>query len=142
MDTKAVLAELATASTMTLPEEIMADRPLNIQHWAEVVAHVANQLIDYDFNLDMEDMTTMFEEISNPNDIYPYYKDKWEAMGHFTAWASSDLMEEAHAYCEREVENEAQPDYLFLPVNGYIFALYQSACLSILTYCQKLAGQA
>jgi hypothetical protein len=142
MDTKAVLLELAKSNTMTLPDDINAERPNNITHWAEVVADVARQLSDHDDILAMEDCTDTFEQVSNPDSNFPYYKEKWEAMTRFTAWASSDLMEEAHQFCEVKAEQDTQPDYLFIPIDGYLFSLYQSACLSILTYCQKLAGQA
>jgi hypothetical protein len=142
MDTKAVLLELAKSNTMTLVDEIHADKPDNITHWAEVVADVARQLSDHDDILAMEDCTDTFEQVSNPDSNFPYYKEKWEAMSHFTAWASTDLIEDVDMYCQQRAENDTQPDYLFIPIDGYLFSLYQSACLSILTYCQKLAGQA
>ena len=140
MDTKAVLDELAKSNTMTLPDDLHEAKPDNITHWAEVVADVARQLSERDDILAMEDCTETFDQVSNPDSNYPYYKEKWEAMGHFTAWASTDLTEEAYQYCEQRAETDTQPDYLFIPIDGYLYALYQTACLSILTYCQKLAG--
>lgn len=142
MDTKAVLLELAKSNTMTLPDDLHEAKPDNITHWAEVVADVARQLSDHDDILAMEDVSDTFDQVSNPDSNYPYYKEKWEAMGHFTAWACADLTEEVYQYCERRAETDTQPDYLFIPIDGYLYALYMSACVSVLTHLQNLAGQA
>jgi len=145
MNTTEVLHDLASKQGFDMPEKLYEYAPegVNRTYFMGLVSRMAGELLEYGYpDMEQENVSTMVDELSDPNRDHPYEADKWNYVHALSLWASSDIEYEANDYVDNYLDSGMrQGDYLFGVLDGYIYGVNKRAINAVIQYLFELAFQ-